>query len=129
MAFYLHHVPGRLRIQTPRLQRTQEAAQDACDNVMTIEGVCEASANPITGSLLMLYDRQRLAPAQLWEALCDRGLVSGVQPIPDEGGVTRITLPQTESTPHNNEFLGAVARFAVEKLIEHFATALIGVLI
>lgn len=129
MAFYLHHVPGRLRIQTPRLQRTQEAAQAACDDVMTIDGVCEASANPITGSLLILYDHQRLAPAQLWEALCKRGLVSGAQPIADEGGVTRITLPHTESTPDSDELFGAVARFAAEKLIEHFATALIGALI
>ena len=96
---------------------------------MTIDGVCEASANPITGSLLILYDRQRLAPAQLWAALCERGLVSGVQPIPDEAGVTRITLPQTESVAGGDELLGAVARFAAEKLLEHFATALIGTLI
>ena len=86
----------------------------------TIDGVCEASANPITGSLLILYDRQRLAPAQLWEALCERDLVSGVQPILDEGGVTRITLPQTESIPDSDELFGAVARFAAEKLLEAF---------
>jgi Heavy metal associated domain 2 len=129
MTFYLHHVPGRLRIQTPRLQNSEEAARVACDNAMMIDGVCRARANPTIGSLLIIYDRQRLTPARLWEALCERGLVSGVQPIADEGGVTRITLPRTESTPDSDELLGAIARFAAEKLIEHFATALIGALI
>jgi hypothetical protein len=129
MTFYLHHVPGRLRIQTPRLQNSEEAARAACDNVMTIDGVCEARANPITGSLLIIYDRQRLVPAQLWEVLCERGLVSGVQPIADGGGVTRIRLPQTESAPDSDGFLVAVARFAAERLLTHFATALIGALI
>jgi hypothetical protein len=43
--------------------------------------------------------------------------------------VTRITLPQTESAAGGDELLGAVARFAAEKLLEHFATALIGALI
>jgi hypothetical protein len=125
MEFYLHHVPGRLRIRTPRLQNSAEAARIACENVMTIGGICEARANPTIGSLLIIYDPQQLTPAQLWDALCERDIVSGNRPIADDGGVTRITLPQTESDS-GGELLAAVIRFAAEKLLTRFATALIG---
>lgn len=128
MTFYLHHVPGRLRIQTGRLQASEEAARIACD-IGTIDGVTETRANTTTGSLVILYDPRRLAPASLWDALRERGLVSGAPPIGEGAQVTRIAIAEALNGPSNRNLLGAVVGLTAEKLLERCAAALIGAII
>lgn len=125
MSFYLHHVPGRLRIQTAQPRGSDEGAHAACVTVRMLDGVADARVDPTTGSLLIRYDRQRLEPSSLWEALCECGLVAGDQPIADANGITRITRPDGQPAQLQTEFLGAFA----EKLLERVAVALIGTLI
>jgi hypothetical protein len=128
MSFYLHHVPGRLRVQTAQLQGS-EAARIACGTVTTLDGVAEARVNATTGSLLILYDRQRLRPSSLWDALSECGLVAGDLPIADVNGVTRLTRTDAQRRPVRNELVDTVAGIAAEKLFERVAMALIGALI
>jgi hypothetical protein len=129
MSFYLHHVPGRLRIQTPELQKSEEAARVACGTLAMIDGVANTRVNPTIGSLLIVYDRQRLKPALLWDALCACGVVSGAKPIADDDGVTRIVRGDTQPTEIHSELVAAVAGVAAEKVIERVAIALIRTLI
>jgi hypothetical protein len=129
MSFYLHHVPGRLRIQTPELKKSEEAARAACGTLAMIDGVANTRVNPTIGSLVVVYDRQRLKPASLWDALCACGLVSGAKPIADDDGVTRIVRGDTQPTEIHSELVAAVAGVAAEKVIERVAIALIRTLI
>jgi hypothetical protein len=123
MSFYLHHVPGRLRLQTPQLQASKEAARTVCTTLAKLAGVTEASVNPTTGSLLIRYDQAQLAPSALWDALCRCGLVTGDDLIGGGSRVTRITRsgPQAPAT----EFSGRIAAIVAEKLIERAAARLI----
>jgi hypothetical protein len=104
-------------------------ARAACGTVTTLDGVAEARVNATTGSLLILYDRHRLQPSSLWEALCECGLVEGDLPVADANGVTRITRTDAQSGPVQSEILDTVAGIAAEKLLERVAIALIGALI
>jgi hypothetical protein len=129
MTVYLHHVPGRLRIHIAGLRGSEAAVRLACGEAMTIDGVTKAHGDPTTGSLVVLYDRRRLTPALLWEALAERALVSGLPPFADGAGVTRLTGAATQNGEADAKLVGALAGIAVEKLVERFAVALLGALI
>jgi hypothetical protein len=56
MSFYLHEVPGRLRIKTPDLKRNPGKARILQRRLNALAGVVSASVNAVTGSLLVHYD-------------------------------------------------------------------------
>jgi hypothetical protein len=128
MAEYLHHVPGRLRLRIRRLRGDRRATRLACDAAAEIPGVREASANAATGSLIIEYDRKRLTPTALWDALCAACLASGPSPLYDDGGVTRREV----AAPDDSAALplgDALAKRLLEMLLERSAVALLGALV
>jgi len=56
MAFYLHEVPGRLRIQIPALKRSPLRAQEVQDLLEDLSGIKSTSVNTVTGSIVIHYD-------------------------------------------------------------------------
>ncbi len=56
MAFYLHEVPGRLRIQIPALKRSPLRAQEVQDLFEDLPGIKSTSVNTVTGSIIIHYD-------------------------------------------------------------------------
>jgi Heavy metal associated domain 2 len=123
---YIHHVPGRLRLQISRLKSNPSLAEVTLNNVSAITGVLDARVSIVTGSLLITYDKQRLTPAVLWQSLCNRGVVCGPLPIRDNVPVTRVRI---DSPAANDESLGKlVIRLIAERLVERSAIALVGAL-
>lgn len=129
MGLYVHHVPGRLRIQTPRLKVHRSIAESACEAAVAITGVLDAQANSLTGSLIVNYDRRRLAPAVLWQALAERGLVNGPVPIVDDSAVTRIEIPDYSGAGAGGQLFQALARVFIGKLLERSVVALVAAII
>jgi Heavy metal associated domain 2 len=125
---YIHHVPGRLRLQTPQLKGNRRAAQALLDEAIAIPGVLEARVSAVTGSLVITYDKRELTPAALWQSLCESGIVSGPSPIQQGMPVTRARIG-----PHIAGADKGPARLAagiiVESLLERSAIALVGALI
>jgi hypothetical protein len=56
MAFYLHEVPGRLRIQIPALKRNPLRAEEVQDLLEDLSGIKSTSVNTVTGSVIVHYD-------------------------------------------------------------------------
>lgn len=81
MLEYMHFIPGRLRLRITAL-RHQRRAAEAEAKVAAIPSVTSATANPLTGSLTINFDRQRLSIGDLWEALQGLGYVSKESPQP-----------------------------------------------
>jgi Heavy metal associated domain 2 len=125
---YIHHVPGRLRLQTPRLKGNRRAAQAALDKAIAITGVLEARVSTVTGSLLITYDKRELTPAVLWRSLCKSGIVSGPSPIEERVPVTRAWIGPPSAASDKGSG-GLVAGIIVERLVERSAVALVGALI
>ena len=73
MAHYIHHVPGRLRIRTPRLKRDALHAEAVEAFVQTIEGVTAVRASSVTGSITVGYQRDVVKAETILEALALRG--------------------------------------------------------
>ena len=128
MTLYIHHVPGRLRLQTPLLRGRPRAARSAYHAAVAITGVTHVRANTTTGSLLINYDRQRVTPAMLWQALCEHGVATGPLPIADGAAVTRTELRYAAPAAEKG-FFDLVAGVFLDKLLEHSAAALVGALI
>jgi hypothetical protein len=125
---YIHHVPGRLRLQTPRLKGDGLAAEAARNDASAIPGVSEAHASAVTGSLIITYDKREVTPATLWQALCERGLVSGPLPIREGAAVTRAQVGPAAGT-NDKDVIELVAGIILDRLLERSAVALVGALI
>jgi Heavy metal associated domain 2 len=124
---YIHHVPGRLRLQMSRLKSNHSLAEATRRNVSIIADILDARVSTVTGSLIITYDKQRLTPAALWQSLCDRGIVWGPLPIRDDVPVTRVRI----ESPVAADDMGLdklVIRLVVERLLERSAIALVGAL-
>lgn len=128
MTLYVHHVPGRLRLQTMRLKGNQKAAREACDAAVAIAGVLEARGNPATGSLIIHYDRRTLAPATLWQLLCERGLAHASLPL-DGVAATRAEIRAAPRGDAASRLFEAVAGIVIDKLLERSAFVLMGSLV
>ena len=124
---YIHHVPGRLRLQTSQLKGNRPVAEAACDDAVMIPGVLKARVNCITGSLVIAYNPQELTPAVLWQSLCERGLAWGPLPI-SEGAVTRTELDPL-SGANDTSLVELIVGIILKGLLERSAAALVGALI
>ncbi|MGO9567978.1 MAG: HMA2 domain-containing protein [Desulfomonilaceae bacterium] len=56
MGYYLHEVPGRLRIQISSLKRNSQRAQEVQDLLEDLSGIKSTSVNTVTGSVIVHYD-------------------------------------------------------------------------
>jgi len=65
MDYYINSTPGRLRIQSPRLQSHPDEDEKFQKALMEITGVTSVTTNPTTGSALIHYDEKALKAGQL----------------------------------------------------------------
>jgi hypothetical protein len=72
MSHYIHHLPGRLRVKSPRLKRNESEAARTVAHMQHLHGVRSAEVNTVTGSLLIHYDTNLVAAQTLLNTL--RGL-------------------------------------------------------
>lgn len=71
MGYYLHQVPGRLRVRTPLFKGDERKASEAKAMIESIHGVHSTSVNPVTGSLVIHYD-PRVVEAETLTSLLTR---------------------------------------------------------
>lgn len=58
MEYYVHHVPGRLRIQTPFIHHDEENARKLTEFLKGVAGVSNVECHALTGSCTIQYDRK-----------------------------------------------------------------------
>lgn len=63
MKHYIHHVPGRVRIKTPELKGNTILLQEVAGCFQGQEGIEGIETNPLTGSVVIVYDQQ-IMPVQ-----------------------------------------------------------------
>jgi copper chaperone CopZ len=56
MSYYIHDIPGRLRIKTPLIKRNQSIAEDIQNLLKPIIGISSTSLNLVTGSIVINYE-------------------------------------------------------------------------
>ena len=74
MNYYVHNVPGRLRIKTPMVKRSRSSARCVEGLMMQLRGVNSTIVNTTTGSVVVLYEREIISSDVILNALENEGL-------------------------------------------------------
>lgn len=56
----VHHVPGRIRLQVPIIRKLTIATLKKLSALPVPDGIKDIRANPVTGSLVITYDPDRV---------------------------------------------------------------------
>jgi hypothetical protein len=72
-ASYVHALNGRLRIKIPGLKGNPLRAQEIENQCNLMTGMQQVSANPVTGSLLFIYDPHLLKQEEICAVLSEMG--------------------------------------------------------
>jgi cation-transporting ATPase V len=75
-ALYVHALEGRLRLRIPRVKGAAEQARAVERLLLQVTGVEYVSANPLTGSVLILYNPRLRQQEDLVSALRESGYLS-----------------------------------------------------
>lgn len=73
MSYYMHNVPGRLRVKTPVIKGNTAMSERVTNFLDTVDGVTSITANTVTGSIVVLYDPLTVSHKQLVDALSRKG--------------------------------------------------------
>lgn len=61
MSYYIHQIPGRLRIKSPAVRRNQAAAETVSVLLTALAGVRSVAINTVTGSIIVCYDPKTIS--------------------------------------------------------------------
>lgn len=123
MSYYMHNVPGRLRVKSPLLRRNSEAADEVRKALSTIPGVATVDFNPMTGSILINYHQKMTKYEDIIALLERKGYFDRSKAETNESYI------QTAAAK-TGRFVGKAALgMALEKVFEGSALSLISLII
>jgi copper chaperone CopZ len=73
MEYYIHYVPGRIRIQTPFIHNNSRNAEEFETYIKGINGIISVKSSIVTGSATMLFDEKIIHCEQIIGILEKRG--------------------------------------------------------
>jgi hypothetical protein len=94
--FYVHNVPGRLRIRSEILKRNNLAADAAKIALGTIPGIGVVEINPVTGSILVHYRHKAVNHEDIISLLERKGYLDRTKANANNKGMQNSAL--TEGT-------------------------------
>ncbi|NMC75336.1 MAG: cation transporter [Geobacteraceae bacterium] len=123
MTCYYHHVPGRLRVRIPGLKGNTRLAAKVEESLRTCSGVEDISINPVTGSVVIRYNRDATHSRNILLYLTEKGFIDMEKAVPSGQYMNK-------SAEKMGETIGkAVFSACVEKVFENSAFSLLAALI
>ena len=119
MANYIHHVPGRLRINTRVLKKNESRARQLKSYLEGIQGVRHAETSIVTGSVVIKYDTCLISGTVILNSLRDLGYIQNAH-ASDQA---------TQVAPQMQKVLDIFTAKLVETALEKSAVALVCALI
>ena len=124
MSYYVHDIPGRLRVKTPSIKGNHMSAREIEGLVNALPGIVSVTTNPVTGSVVVNYDSTSINSKEILNMFRKEGYWNPSETV---GGGTAMqdTLSQTTS-----RFIGkALLGLLIEKAFEGSPLALLSVII
>ncbi len=75
MEYYLHEIPGRLRVKSPDLKRNPHSARNTHVLLKNLPGIKSSSINTVTGSIILHYDPELINADAIINALAREGYI------------------------------------------------------
>lgn len=123
MSYYMHSVPGRLRIKTPFIKNKDLNTKHVEKFLGQVRGIQSIVTNQRTGSIVINYDPQKLAQQALLDILCTRGIFDSSK------AVTNDQFIQNSALKAGNVVYKAFLGVIVEQVLQGSPLALLGLLI
>jgi hypothetical protein len=73
MTYYMHDIPGRLRVRIPQLRKDPALAKTLQGIAGSIMGVKNIDLNPLTGSMVLYYDKHVVSSNHILNTLTRHG--------------------------------------------------------
>lgn len=73
MSYYLHHVPGRLRVKTPRIKKNRFIVEEIKQLLSSLSGIDSYEVNTVTGSIIINYDPRYISEDTIIRLLEETG--------------------------------------------------------
>jgi copper chaperone CopZ len=122
-AEYLHALDGRLRVKIAAVKGSSERARQIEQQLQRIEGIDQITANPTTGSVLILYDPRRLSQTAITEALKTVNLQS--RETENRRARSVVKSAGSEQGGFGQELVKTVVRSTMEFALQRLVYALI----
>jgi hypothetical protein len=119
MAHYIHHVPGRLRVNTPALKKNEPRARQLKSYLEGMNGVLQAETSIVTGSVVIRYDRCLVSSTSILNSLHDLGYIQN----------TSTLSGPAQGTPVTQKMADIFVQKLMETALERSAVALVAALI
>jgi len=123
MSFYIHDIPGRLRVKTPSLKGNFNAAEELKRILNSIEGIDSTSVNTLTGSVVVNYDTRSVGSARILHTLNECGYVDLTKTVTNDDYVV------AAATKAGKLIGKALIGFLIEEAFEGSALSLLTALI
>jgi hypothetical protein len=119
-ASYVHALTGRLRLKIPGLKGNAMQAQAIENQFNLMVGMEEVCANPLTGSLLFIYDPYLLSQEEIFAALEELGYVK-------DSSARRAAFPSSAAGNQGvvDRITSTLASGLMEVALTHLVSALI----
>ncbi|HMK37311.1 MAG TPA: hypothetical protein VK463_19715 [Desulfomonilaceae bacterium] len=87
MGYYLHEVPGRLRIKIPALKRNAENAWEIQEVSKNVSGITSTSVNTVTGSVVVNYNPEFVSSRAILTFLSREGYIDLAEEVSSQESV------------------------------------------
>lgn len=119
MAVYVHHVRGRLRIQSTAFKNNPQQVQALLDSLLHQNGIYRVEFRARTGSIIIVYDANTLQISKLLSVFEVQGVM-----IP-----YRQRLPDETVNTHASSLLHTTMSVAWTRLVQELVGALLATVI
>lgn len=89
MSYYIHNVPGRLRLKTPAVKKNKDAADEIKKILSTMNGIATVDINLTTGSILINYNPKAIQNKDIISALQRKGYFDSSKAITNDQYIQR----------------------------------------
>jgi len=123
MGYYLHEIPGRMRIKIPALRRNSDGAEEIQALLEDFPGIISALVNPVTGSILVHHDPQIVESGEILAFLAREGYIDVGEAISGKQHIDS-TLPDVGRAASK-----ALVGFALDRLLQGSSLSILTALI
>jgi hypothetical protein len=123
MSYYIHNVPGRLRIKIPLIRRNSAKCFAVQELFKHLDGVERIQVTELTGSVIIKYDPQMIQPQDMIQILKDNDYFDESQAISHDAHI------QTAASRAGMQIGRAVFGWAVGKALEGSGLSALAILI
>jgi len=121
--YYLHSVPGRLRIRIPHLKNSTSRCQEVQALLLGLVGVEDVSAKCLTGSIVIRYDSEIITSDEILRALKEEKHFEPSRAADTDEYIQKMAVSAGESVGK------AVFGWALGKALERSALGLLAAII